>query len=137
MLKYFLLIGLLIPNPESQAANLCSPLNHCVIEKQTWGKKGWKTDYTKELGIEKFCGHERPQLQLEEELGLELWVFPGDERSSTPLKQKPYVTLNLHTHKLTHVVATATVPAIAESAAFSYRLSPRGKSIVEISCWKK
>lgn len=31
MLKYFLLVGLLIPNPESQAADLCSPQNHCAV----------------------------------------------------------------------------------------------------------
>lgn len=139
MLKYFLLFGLLIPNPESQAkeAELCSPLNHCVMEKKTWGKKGWKNDYSKELAFEKFCAHERPQLQAEEELGLELWIFPGDKKASLPLEQNPYVTLNLHTYKLTHVVATASAPATAESLSLSYRLSPRGKTLVEISCWKK
>lgn len=137
MLKYFLLIGLLIPNPESQAADLCSPLNHCVIEKQTWGKKGWKSDYRKELDFENFCGHERPQLQAEEELGLELWIFPGEEKNAQPIKQKPYLTLNLHTYKLTHVVASASAPATAEALSLSYRLSPRGKSLVEVSCWKK
>jgi hypothetical protein len=139
MLKYFLLVGLLIPNPESQAkeADLCSPLNHCVVAKQTWGKKGWETNYRKELTIEKFCGHERPQLQVEEELGLELWLFAGDEKSAEAVKQKPYVTLNLHTYKLTHVVATATTPASSEAIGFSYRLSPRGKSVVEVSCEKK
>lgn len=136
MLKYFLLIGLLIPNPETQAADLCSPLNHCVMEKKSWGKKGWKSEYRKELEVEKFCAPERPHLQAEEELGLELWIFPGEEKSPESIKRKPYVTLNLHTYKLTHVVAAASTPATAESISFSYR-QPHGKSLVEVSCEKR
>lgn len=119
----------------SMAAGLCSPLNYCRVEKRIWTNAKWKTDYSKELSIEKFCAPDRPLLQLENELGLELWIFPGE--AADPLRSKPYVVANLYAHKLTHVVASGTSGADATLLGFTHRPSPRGKTLVEVTCGKK
>ncbi len=123
--------------PSFSNSDVCSSLNHCDVTKIQWTKKGWETIYKKELKFEKLCMHERPALQLEKELGLELWYFKGDELKKDSFKSKPYITANLYTYKLTYIVATASMPVEGQFLNFSYRLSPKGSTIVEVTCSKK
>ena len=115
----------------------CSIVNKCQVEKKSWVKNAWRIDYTKHLILNSLCSGDRTSLQLEPELGLELWVFSGNSTSNLPLKKKPYISGSLFSYKLTHIVATVDAPL--ESAAFSmsHRLKPRGNSIVEVSCYKE
>lgn len=136
-MKYlFLLLGLLIPNQESQAAEACSPINHCQVEKKTYAKGKWKQDYLKELSFEKVCHGDRPTLALEEELGLDLELAAGT-KSATNWQKDSYLTASLHTYKLTYVLASADVPADSKSVSFKIRPSPKSKSFLEVNCWQK
>jgi hypothetical protein len=132
----FILISL-FSFPSFANSDVCSSLNHCDVIKTQWTKEGWETVYKKELKFEKFCKSERPLLQLEKELGLELWLFNGDEQKKDSFKSRPYVTANLYTYKLTYVVATASMPVENQFLNFSYRLSPKGQTIIEVTCSKK
>lgn len=118
------------------AEPLCSPLNHCEVKKIAWQKGGWKTLASMELSFDKFCGGERPQMQLEKDLGAELWLFPGD-KNKAGLQAGPYAQVNLHTYKLTHVVAQASVPLDSTGVVLTHRLRPDGKEMVEVSCSKR
>ena len=116
----------------------CSPLNYCRIEKKTWQNKGdWKTLATKDLNFDKFCSFDRPQVNLEDDLGIELWLMDGEKDKSEGLTQKPYVRVNLHTYKLTYVIASASVPVDSPAVSFSHRLKPKGKEIIKVECFKK
>ncbi|MGZ3712784.1 MAG: hypothetical protein ACXVBE_13555 [Bdellovibrionota bacterium] len=132
-MKYLLLLLALAPLPSFAAE--CAAINHCVVEKKSWTKKGWKTAYSKELNFEKFCD-ERPNLELEKDLGIELWLLRGDA-SAKDYRAKAYVSVNLYGYKLTHVLASANAPATAEFINFSHRLTPKGPDIVEVTCAKK
>lgn len=122
--------------PSLAAEDICSPINHCKIKKINWGKKGWETVYKKELKFEKFCRFDRPSLQLEKELGLELWLFNGSTSEEDAFKKKPHVTANLYTYKLTHIVASASTSADDQTLNFTYRMTPKGSTIVEVTCTK-
>ena len=55
----------------ARAEDLCSPINSCTVTKKTWDKKGWRTDYEKELKLPRLCHGEGGQaLALEEDFGL-------------------------------------------------------------------
>lgn len=124
-----LFVGPLAVQAAEQRPDPCSLLNHCVAEKKTFGKKGWKTNYTKELKLGDFCGSARPVLELENDLGLDLLIHGTNE--------DPKVVANLHTYKLTYVVASASVEPSATYLQFSYRLRPRGSSVVEVTCRRR
>jgi len=130
----FILLAASLPALASQEDS-CSTMNTCHIEKKTWVKKGWSLDYAKDLQISSLCVHDRPTLQLEPKLGLELWVFGGDKSSSNWLDSQPHITANLYTDKLTYVVATGSAPLNSGGFAFSHRLN--GKTFVEVNCFKK
>lgn len=121
----------------AETASLCSAINHCQVEKKTWGKKGWNSDYLKELDFKSFCLNDRPTLQVEPELGIELWLFDGKKDVKDGIKSGPYVSVNLFTYKLTYVVATGEAPLSSAALGFSHRLTPKGKSVIEVSCFKK
>ena len=114
----------------------CSPINHCQVDKTTWSKVGWKTDYTQELKIKEFCIGDRPALQLEPGLGIELWNYGGRENEKEPLHQKPWISVSLYTRKLTYVVASAQAPLATNYISFTYRLQPNGNSLIKVTCQK-
>lgn len=124
-----LLAGSLSAYAAEQRPDPCSLLNHCVVEKKTFGKKDWKTNYTKELKLGDFCGSARPVLELENDLGLDLLILGSNE--------DPKVVANLHTYKLSYVVASASVEPSATYLQFTYRLRPRSSSVVEVTCRRR
>lgn len=136
MLVIFLLLGLLIPNPESQGADLCSPLNHCQIERTAWEKKEWKVLKKAELDFDSFCAPNRPQLDLDKSYGIELWLFSG-QKEGGPVEATPRVNVNLYKNKLTYVVASADAPVDAPFVSFTHRPTPKSKELLKVSCWKK
>jgi hypothetical protein len=115
----------------------CSPINYCQAKKTVWTGQKWVTEYSKNLHIEQFCEFDRPNLRLEKDLGIELWLLNGDKSDNDWVTSQPYVVVNLYTYKLTHVVATGKAPLAFPSIGFSHRLTPNGKSMVQVSCFKK
>jgi hypothetical protein len=115
----------------------CSAINYCRVEKKTWRKNDWHSDYIKEANFASFCSMDRPALQLEPELGIELWLFNGDKTENNSFKSKPYVHVNLYTYKLTYVVASGSAPLDGSVISFSHRLTPKGKTFIDVTCFKK
>jgi hypothetical protein len=136
VIAMFILFGIASPVLADQGS-LCSAINFCRVEKKTWGKKGWSSDYVKETKISSLCKADRPALQLEPQLGIELWLFDGNKASSDWLESRPHVTANLYTYKLTYVVASGSTSLNEPAIAFSHRLTPEGKTIVDVACFKK
>lgn len=122
---------------DSHADPICSPINTCQVKKIVWAKSRWKTLLDKEFKFEKFCDADRPQSNFENNLGLELWLFKGDSEKAGSFQAQPYITVNLHTYKLTYVIASASVPAQANAVAFTHRLKPNGKELVTVNCEKR
>ncbi len=138
MKKVFLLaVFLVVPITWANEEKLCSSINYCSIQKKTYEENSWKNEYTKELHFDSLCLHERPSVQLESALGLELWVFNGDKAATTWLESQPHVTANLYTSKLTYVVATGSAPINSTGFSFSHRLNPKGKTIVTVDCYRR
>ncbi len=107
---------------------LCSTINYCRVEKKT---ANTKTSYVKEIKFDKFCGQDRPSLQLEPDLGIELWLFDKKPNSNHPIESQDYVSLSLYTYKLTYVVASVTTPLSQSAINLTHRLSTKEKSIIE------
>lgn len=120
-----------------EAPGLCSPINHCRVEKTKWSDRGWKSVYVKEHDFGPFCDEDQPFLQLEPELGIQLWLFKNSSEPKVPMEFKPHVLVNLYTYKLTHIIASATVPSDATSVAFVHRMSSDSPFFVEVSCYKR
>lgn len=114
----------------------CAAINYCQVEKKNF-KMGWRTVYSKELKFDKFCDSDRPYLSLEKDLGIELWLFPGEPSETIAFKQKPYITIGIHTYKLTYVVAAAAAPVATPVVHFNYRLPEKTSDIIEVTCMKK
>lgn len=116
---------------------ICATINHCRVEKKTFRAKEWKSDYVKELNFDKLCSSDRPSLQVEPELGIELWLFDALKDASNAIEAQPHVTVDLFTHKPTFVVATGTGLIDSNAIGFSYRLTPKGGSVVDVACYKR
>ena len=102
----------------------CSEINFCRVEKKTF-KKNWKTEYVKEMPISRLCDFDRPVLQLEPELGIEVQILGGE------------VKVNLFTYKLTYSVAGGSAPLSLPHIQFTHRLAPKSPTVVEVGCFKK
>lgn len=140
MIRLILIFLFAFSSPQIRAEGsppACSPINYCKVEKKTFGKKGWSSDYVKEISLDRLCEGDRNHLPLEEALGLEFWVFSGKAGDVDRLKQMPHLELSLHTYKLTFVVASSTIPLSTEATSFYHRMTPKGKTLLEVNCFKK
>jgi hypothetical protein len=139
--KLLLILGLIFSSsPLIFAEEICSNINFCQAKKMSYRKKGWITNYTKEISIKDLC-HQHVDtshaLQLEPELGIQLQVLSGTPSSNNPIEKKPWLLVELFTYKLTFIVASSKVSLDSSSLNFTHRLTPRGNSIIEVSCYKK
>lgn len=115
----------------------CAAIKSCQARKTVWDGKHWKTEYAKELQIEKLCRGESRDLQLEPELGISVSVFAADPSSENPIEQGSWLGVDLYTTKRTSIVASAKAPVGATSLDFSHRLGSKPSTFVEITCLKK
>ena len=106
------------------------------MERTAWKRNGWKVLKKAEFDFDSFCANDRPHLELEDGYGLELWLFDS-RKDGNPAEKAPKVRLNLHTYKLTYVVASADAPVNASFVSFTHRPTPKSKEILKVSCWKK
>jgi hypothetical protein len=118
----------------------CAMIDFCHIEKISYGKKGWEKEFSKDMILKELCYktyNASHALQLEPELGVALQVYSGDPKEQDPIKKLPSVNIDIYSRKLTFVVASARIATSTDHFSFSHRLTPRGKSILQISCFKK
>lgn len=140
-MKHLLIFGIVLNFPSLGFANeICSNINFCQVKKISFGKKGWLTNYTKEVSIKELCyqkNNSTHSLQLEPELGIQLQVFSGKSDSNNPIEKNPWLLVDLYTYKMTFVVASSKSTLDSSSLNFTYRVIPKGNSLIEVTCFKK
>ena len=132
MIKFIYTLVILLTS--SANSSVCSSINYCKVEKKSGNPK---TSYIKELKIDSFCKEDRPNLQLEPELGIELWLFSKKANSDHPIDSQDHVSLSLYTYKLTYVVASVNTPLNQTTINLFHRLATKDKSMIEVLCYKK
>jgi hypothetical protein len=103
-------------------------INQCTVSKKEYveGKAKWETIYTKSQDLLIPCGHDYPDMQLEENLGLSI--------TAMSLLDDPQLNISLYTYKRTFVVASATEPIDSKYINFNYRKSADPDTFIQVSC---
>jgi hypothetical protein len=111
---------------------LCGRINHCVVVKNHWTRAGWQRKTLVEKRFERPCGINAAQIPFEN-IGINISALDGDP-DLDGWRKKPHLLVDLHTYKLTHVVASVSAPLDATFINFSHRRKEKDRSIIEVTC---